>query len=309
MQRPLCNVVFNGQYGRGGMPNLLPLPCGAVHDRKLMTRMYMQAAASSGSIDAVFSSGPTLGAAPNFYPGLHASLEQAAGLRELHVNAHLDGSLSCGPGGTALVTPWHDDISRVFHLMARSVGIPATLEPASVDVDSNIRTDIRLSGVSARYADVYADVITYERTQPSTQDKEAAQPGWSADKAEVIKFNKHFASVAASNRKRRHALAGAVAAAREGLHGKGHGALPNRWSILFRARRLDLRGLRDRNAMCGIWLGALRLRMGHDASSLVEAGASRRRDPNRYGMQRWTGHSQMACRHGRCMATHVVWRP
>ena len=30
-------------------------------------------------------------------------------------------------------------------------------------------------------------VITFELTQPSTQDKEAAQPGRSADKAEVVK--------------------------------------------------------------------------------------------------------------------------
>ena len=44
--------------------------------------------------------------------------------------------------------------------MARVAGIPATVEPASVAVDSNIRTDIRLSGVPARHADVFADVIT-----------------------------------------------------------------------------------------------------------------------------------------------------
>ena len=127
--------------------------------------------------------------------------ERCPACGEHHVNAHLDGSLSCGPGGTALTTPWHDDIGRVFHRVARCVGIPATLEPASVDADSNIRTDIRLSGVSTRRADVYADVITYELTQPDTYDKEAAQPGRSADRAEVVKFNKHFASVVASNRK------------------------------------------------------------------------------------------------------------
>ena len=39
---------------------------------------------------------------------------------------------------------------------------------------------------------MFADVITYELTQPGTYDREAAQ---------VVKFNKHFASVVASNRK------------------------------------------------------------------------------------------------------------
>jgi hypothetical protein len=118
-----------------------------------------------------------------------------------HVNAHLDGSLSCGAGGTALTIPWHDDVARVYAQVARMVGIPTTLEPASVAVDSNIRTDIRLSGVSARHADVFADVITYELTQPATYEREAAQPGYSADQAETAKFNKHFSSVAAHNRK------------------------------------------------------------------------------------------------------------
>lgn len=45
----------------------------------------------------------------------------------------------------------------------------------------------------------FVDVVTYELTQPATYAKEAAQPGMSADKAEVTKFNKHFASVVASN--------------------------------------------------------------------------------------------------------------
>ena len=80
------------------------------------------------------------------------------------VNAHLDGCLSCGQGGTALRTLWHDDVARVLHVSARAAGIPSVLEPASIAVDSNIRGDIKLSNVSARHADQYADVITYEHT-------------------------------------------------------------------------------------------------------------------------------------------------
>ena len=45
------------------------------------------------------------------------------------------------------------------------VGIPCTLEPASIAVNSNIRGDIKFSRISTRRADQYADVITYERVK------------------------------------------------------------------------------------------------------------------------------------------------
>ena len=69
------------------------------------------------------------------------------------VIAHLDGCLSCGQGGTALRTLWHDDVARVLHVPAKAAGIPSALEPASIAVDSNIRGDIKLSNVSVRHAD------------------------------------------------------------------------------------------------------------------------------------------------------------
>ena len=118
-----------------------------------------------------------------------------------HVNAHLDGCISCGEGGTALRTLWHDDVARVLHVSAKAAGIPSVLEPASVAVDSNIRGDIRLSNVSARHADQYADVITYEHTKDSTCDKEARLPGYHCDHWEAYKHNKHYASVVASDRR------------------------------------------------------------------------------------------------------------
>ena len=116
-----------------------------------------------------------------------------------HLNEHLDGLISCGPGGTALRTPWHDDIGRVFHRTATCVGIPSVREPAGIAVDSNIRTDLKLSSVSARHADAYLDVVTYEHTQDSTWDKEALLPGIFCDRAERFKHGKHNASVVASD--------------------------------------------------------------------------------------------------------------
>ena len=116
-----------------------------------------------------------------------------------HVNAHLDGCISCGEGGTALRTLWHDDVARALHVSAKTAGIPSALEPASIAVDSNIRGDIRLSNVSARHADQYADVITYEHTKPSTCGKEARLPGYHCDHWEAYKHNKHYASVVASD--------------------------------------------------------------------------------------------------------------
>ena len=116
------------------------------------------------------------------------------------VDAHLDGCISCGAGGTALRSLWYDDVARVFHVSAKAVGIPSVLEPTSIAVDSNIRGDVKLSNVSARHADQqYADVITYEHTQSDTRDKEAALPGWHCDAAEQYKHTKHFASVVASD--------------------------------------------------------------------------------------------------------------
>ena len=116
-----------------------------------------------------------------------------------HLNEHLDGLISCGPGGTALRTPWHDAIGRVFHRTATCVGIPSVREPAGIAVDSNIRTDLKLSSVSARHADAYLDVVTYEHTQDSTWDKEALLPGIFCDRAERFKHGKHNASVVASD--------------------------------------------------------------------------------------------------------------
>ena len=115
------------------------------------------------------------------------------------VNAHLDGCLSCGQGGTALRTLWHGDVARVLHVSAKAAGIPSVFEPASIAVDSNIRGDIKLSNVSARHADQYVDVITYEHTKPGTWDKEARLPGYHCDAAENVKHGKHYASVVASD--------------------------------------------------------------------------------------------------------------
>jgi hypothetical protein len=117
------------------------------------------------------------------------------------VNAHLDGCISCGQGGTALRTLWHDDVARVLHATAKMAGVPSVLEPASIAVDSNIRADIKLSNVSARHANQYVDVITYEHTKPTTWGKEAALPGFHCDAAESAKQNKHYASVVASDQR------------------------------------------------------------------------------------------------------------
>jgi hypothetical protein len=121
------------------------------------------------------------------------------GCAQFHVNAHLDGVISCGPAGTALRTHWHDDVARVVHQTAAGIGIPSKLEPASVAADSNIRCDIRLSHASARRGDVYVDVVTYEHTQPDTWDREAFLPGIHCDKEEEKKRDKHFRSVQASD--------------------------------------------------------------------------------------------------------------
>ena len=117
---------------------------------------------------------------------------------EFHVNPHLDKVISCGTGGTALRTHWHDDVARAVHQTASSIGIPSKLEPASVAADSNIRCDIRLSHASARRGDVYVDVVTYEHTQPDTWDREAFLPGIHCEKEEEKKRTKHFRSVQAS---------------------------------------------------------------------------------------------------------------
>lgn len=118
-----------------------------------------------------------------------------------HVNAHLDGAISCGPGGTALRTRWHDDVARILHQTAGMVGVPSALEPAGVAADSGIRCDVRLSHASAAKGDVYVDVVTYEHTQPGTWDKEAFLPGFFCDREEQTKVQKHLAAVAASDRR------------------------------------------------------------------------------------------------------------
>mmetsp|Transcript_33931 Transcript_33931/g.89365 ORF Transcript_33931/g.89365 Transcript_33931/m.89365 type:complete len:113 (+) Transcript_33931:115-453(+) len=61
-----------------------------------------------------------------------------------------------GPSGTTT--------SPVLHVSAKPAGIPSVFEPASIAVGSNIRGGIKLFDVSARHADQYADVITYEHT-------------------------------------------------------------------------------------------------------------------------------------------------
>ena len=84
-------------------------------------------------------------------------------------------------------------------MSAKAAGIPSVLEPASIAVDNNILGDIKLSNVSARHADQYTDVVTYEHTKPGTWDKEAAHPDYHCDVAEAFKHNKHYASVVASD--------------------------------------------------------------------------------------------------------------
>ena len=121
-----------------------------------------------------------------------------------HANAHLDGCISCGrPGSsTALRTPWHNDVAGMFHMAAKMVGIPCTLEPPSIAVGSNIRGDLKFSRISTRRADQYADVVTYERvktTDKVTYEREAALPGWRCDIAERFKIGKHHASVVADD--------------------------------------------------------------------------------------------------------------
>ena len=121
------------------------------------------------------------------------------GCAQYHVNAHLDGAISCGPADTALRTLWHDDIARIVHQTAAGLGVPSKLEPASVAADSKIRCDVRLSRVKASKGDAYVDMITHEHTQPDTWDREAALPGIFCDKEEAKKCNKHFLSVEASD--------------------------------------------------------------------------------------------------------------
>ena len=69
-------------------------------------------------------------------------------------------------------------------------------------MSSNIRGDLKFSRISARRADQYADVVTYERvktTETVTYEREAALPGWRCDIAERFKIGKHHASVVADD--------------------------------------------------------------------------------------------------------------
>ena len=131
--------------------------------------------------------------------GASETSHKCPGCAQFHVNAHLNGVISCGPAGTALRTHWHDDVARAVHQTATGIGIPSKLEPASVAADSNIRCDIRLSHASARRGAVYVDVVTYEHTQPDTLGREAFLPGIHCDDAEERKRGKHLESAVASD--------------------------------------------------------------------------------------------------------------
>ena len=62
-------------------------------------------------------------------PSTGAAVETARcpACAKYHVNAHLDGAISCGPGGTALRTRWHDDVARILHQAAALVDVPSQL--------------------------------------------------------------------------------------------------------------------------------------------------------------------------------------
>ena len=116
-----------------------------------------------------------------------------------HLSEHFEESLSCGPGGTALRTRWHDDITYNIYLMAKALGIPCAVEPQSVATDSNRRCDVRLSRLSRRHADLYVDANTYIHTKPAdTFNGEANFPGMVMDAHEAKKIKYHQPAIAAN---------------------------------------------------------------------------------------------------------------
>ena len=90
---------------------------------------------------------------------------------------------------------------HAVHLIARSVGVPSTVEPASVDRHSQKRCDIRFSRVSSLLGDIYLDGITHIHTSPESYKAEAAFPWRRLAGAEQTKRDKHAHIIAANNRR------------------------------------------------------------------------------------------------------------